>query len=202
MPYYQSYYYGNYTKAKQEFEQWLYDRFMWVPTELNLPIVNDEFGFSADMEAYFSYRACTKCLAANNGVPQEGVTFFFVSQTLDAPGGSGARGPPYPAVTYCPICGEPLPKPREHVEPGWPQCMRDLIEIMDKYQCNWNYFAWWIKDAANYGTCLSDMTTLSETGKVLAPYLTPSAPPPPKPSAIGLFVIVGLFLLAKKTKIL
>ena len=171
-PYYKSYAFGNYVKAKQEWEQCLYDEYLWVPTELNLPIVNDEFGFSADMEAYFSYRACRKCLAENNGVPQREVTFWKVSQTLDAPSGSPVSGDPYPDVTYCPRCGEPLPKPREHVEPGWSQCMTDFLEIMDKYYCNWNYFAWWTKDSANYGACLDDMTTLSEAGEVVQQHLS------------------------------
>ena len=162
MPFYQSYYYGNYAKAKQEFEQWLYDRFLWVPTELNLPIVNDEFGFTADIESYFSMRACPEC-----------GWYGQVVETLDSPNGNPVKEQnPYPDVTYCPQCGGALPKPREHVEPGWPQCMKDLIEIMEKYYCNWNYFAWWTKDGANYGACLDDMTTLSEAGEVIQQHLS------------------------------
>lgn len=155
MPFYQSYYYGNYTQARQEFEKWLYDNYLWVPTELNLTIVNDEFGFTGDEEPYFSYRACKEC-----------GWYGHVTDTLDAPDGNHVQQP-YPNVTYCPICGAALPRPREHVEPGWPQCMRDLIEIMEKYYCSWNYFAWWTKTYAGYGLTLDDMTTLSQTGLVL-----------------------------------
>ena len=171
-PYYQSYYYGNYTKARQEFEQYLYDRFMWVPTELNLPIINDEYGWTGDEEPYFSYRACQKCLAANNGVPQSGVTFWKVGDTLDAPSGNPVGEGPYPDITYCPICGEPLPRPREHPEPGWLQAMHDFHQILNKYETHWSYYAWWPKTYGGYGLSIEgDMWSLSETGEVWKDYL-------------------------------
>jgi hypothetical protein len=166
MPFFQTYYYGNYTKARQEFEKWLYDSYLWVPTELNLSIVNDEFGFAGDEEPFFSHRACQTCLKNNDDVPEPDITFWYVSQTLDAPGGNHVNAP-YPNVTYCPRCGDALPRPHEHLEPGWPQCMQDLIEIMEKYYCGWNYFAWWTKTYAGYGLTLDDMTTLSGIGLVL-----------------------------------
>lgn len=165
-PFYKSYAFGDYANAKQEFEQYLYNGYLWVPTELNLPVINDEFGFNGDEESYFSYRACQICLAANGGVPKSGITFWYVSQTLDAPGGSPVSAP-YPDVTYCPICGAALPKPRAHSEPGWSQCMLDFTEILDKYYCNWQYFTWWVKTYGGYGLCTgSSMTALGKVGVV------------------------------------
>jgi len=199
MPFYQSYYLKNYAQAKAQFEQYLHNRWLWA-TDLNLSVINDEFGFNGDEESYFYWRACPVCLARNNGVTQREITFWHVADTLDAPGGNPVGDGPYPNVTYCPICGEPLPRPREHTEPGWPQCMRDFIEIMNKYNCSWSDFAWWVKTYSGYGLAEDDTTTLSKIGQVWAPYLTPLAPP--KPSIIPLLAIVGLFLLAKKAKIL
>ena len=171
-PYYQSYYLGNYTKARQEFEQLLYDKFMWVPTELNLAIINDEYGWTGDEEPYFSFRACQTCLAANNGVVQRDVTFWNVAQTLDAPGGNPVGEGPHPDVTYCPRCGEPLPRPREHLEPGWPQSMKDFHAILNKYETHWAYYAWWPKTYGGYGlTIEGDMWNLSKTGIVWKDYL-------------------------------
>ena len=176
MPFFQSYYYGNYVKARQEFEQWLYDSYLWVPTELNLPIVNDEFAFTGNDEPYFAYRACAKCLEANNGVPQSDVTFWHVADTLDAPGGNPVTRP-FPDVTYCPRCGEPLPRPREDAEPGWPQVMHDFLQILDKYNCSWSYYAWWgATYDAGYGLVQSDMNSLTERGEIWAEYLSASAP--------------------------
>jgi len=200
-PFYQSYYLGNYAKARQEFEQWLYNGYLWVSEELNLPVINDEYGWTGDEEPYFSFRACKKCLAANNGVVQRDVTFWNVAQTLDAPGGNGVGEGPYPDVTYCPRCGEPLPRPHEHLEPGWPQCMKDFHAILNKYETHWTYYAWWPKTYGGYGlTIEGDMSNLSEPGKVWAPYLTPLAPiPPTAPTKSGLailaVVVAGLFLL-------
>ncbi len=182
LPFYQSYYLGNYAKARQEFEQWLYDKFLWVPTELNLPIVNDEFSFSGNDEHYVTFRACRSCLAANNGVPQRGVTFWTVSETLDAPSGNPVKKPAdsnlYPTPTYCPICGEAMPRPREDPEPGYPQVMHDFLQILNKYNCNWAYFAW--HGARTYdwggGLTLSDMYSLSGRGEIWEDYLSASAP--------------------------
>jgi hypothetical protein len=167
-PFYQSYHFGNYTKARQEFEQWLYDKFLWVPTELNLTIINDEFSFSGNTEHYVGYRACPVCLEANGGVPQFNVTFWLVYQTLDAPYGNPVNQP-YPDVTYCPVCGEPLPRPREDFEPGWPQCMHDFLQILNKYDCNWSYYCW---KGDGGGLCKPDMTTLSPQGEIWKDYLS------------------------------
>lgn len=176
MPFYQSYYLGNYAKARQEFEQFLYDRFMWVPTELNLSIVNDEFAFSGNGEHFSSYRACTVCLEANGGVPQNGVTFWIVAHTLASPGGANATAP-YPSITYCPICGAPIPRPREEFEPGWPQVMHDFLQILNKYNSNWSYYAWWgAKYDIGYGLCMSDGYSLTERGEIWKDYLSASAP--------------------------
>lgn len=176
-PYYQSYYLGDYTKARQEFEQSLYNRFMWVASELNLPVINDEYGWTGDEEPYFSYRACQTCLENNNGVKQEGVTFWKTAETLDAPGGNPVGEGPYPDVTYCPVYGEPLPRPREHPEPGWPQVMHDFHQILNKYETHWSYYAWWPKTYAGYGLSIEDnMWNLSKTGEIWAQYLTPTPP--------------------------
>ena len=120
-PYYQTYADGNYELAKEQFEQSLYDRFLWVPTELDLPIVNDEFGFNGNEVAYD---------AVNPDLPPE---------------------------------------------PGWPQCMHDFLEIMNKYYCNWNHYAWWGKVQGSYGLALdtgSDaMMALSNVGEVWKDHL-------------------------------
>ena len=159
-PYYQSYYTGNYTKARQEFEQYLYDRFLWVATELNLPVINDEYGWTGDEEPYFSWRACTECGWHGH-----------VTETLDEHG-SLVSGRPYPDVTYCPTCREAIPRPREHPEPGWPQPMHDFHQILNKYETHWSYYAWWSKTYAGYGLSIgNDMWSLSKTGEVWKDYL-------------------------------
>jgi len=210
MPYYQSYYLRNYKLARQQFEQLLYDRFMWVPTELNLPIVNDEFAFSGNSEHYVSYRACPDCLAANGGVAKAGVTFWRIVDTLVSPGGEtvGSHGewdgtPDYqfPTVTYCPRCGKALPRPREYFEPGWPQVMHDFLQILNKYDCNWSYYAWWgARYNGGYGLVQSDMNSLTERGEIWAQYLTPLAPIPPIKSGLEILALVGLFLLLMSKK--
>ena len=176
-PFYQSYHFGDYAKARQEFEQWLYDKFMWVPTELNLTIVNDEFSFGANTEHYASLRACIACLEANGGVPQSGVTFWMIVDTTISPGGAKVGdvhgGGSFPNLTYCPICGEPLPRPREDFEPGWPQCMHDFLQILNKYDCNWSYYCW---KGDGGGLCKTDGTELSAQGEIWKDYLNASAP--------------------------
>ncbi len=158
MPFYQSYYLGNYTKAYAEFEQWLHDKYLWV-TDLDLPIICDEFGFTGNEEHYASRRFCTACSWTGK-----------VADTFDAPGGNPV-GVPYPPVTYCPICGEALPRPREQFEPGWPQCMHDFISILNKYGCQWSELAWWPKTYGGYGLTEEYMSTLSKVGEVWKDYL-------------------------------
>ena len=120
MPFYESYYDGDYAKARVEFEQWLHDKYLW-PTDLNLPIINDEFGFTGNE----------------------------TQKTI------------------------PTPEP----EPGWPQCMRDFIEIMNKYSCSWSEYAWWPKTYGGYGLTLSDdMSGLSSVGEVWKDYLNGQTP--------------------------
>jgi len=196
MPFYQSYYLGDYAKAKQEFEQYLYDRFMWVATELNLPIVNDEFAFSGKAEHYSSYRVCIACLEANDGVVQNGVTFWKVADTLASPDGKKVTEP-FPAVTYCPVCGAAIPRPREDFEVGYPQVMRDFIEILNKYDCSWSYFAWWgATYEGGYGLCLSDMYSLTERGEIWKTYLQPYEAVAGFITLSGLLLIVCLLIIA------
>lgn len=165
MPFYQSYYLGNFTKARAEFEQWLHDKYLW-PTDFDLPIINDEFGFNENEQHYASRRYCTACGWTGD-----------VVDTLDAPNGNKVTTP-YPTVTYCPICGEALPQPREQFEPGWAQVMRDFIGIMEEYYCSWNYLAWWPKTYGGYGLTEDDMSTLSKVGEVFAQQLTAPFPSP------------------------
>ena len=102
--------------------------------------------------------------------------FWKVADTLASPGGAKVSAP-YPSITYCPICGAPIPRPREDFEPGYPQVMRDFLQILNKYDCNWSYFAWWgATYDAGYGLTLSDMYSLTERGEIWKDYLSASAP--------------------------
>ena len=159
MPFYKSYYQGNYTLAKQQLEQYFLTNYFWAATDYNLPIVNDEWGFSADEEGYFSWREC----------PTDGCTWIRgrVADTLLSPRGTPAGVGPYPAVTYCPQDGTALPKPHDHVEPGWPQCFLDQVDIFNKYMNLWANFAFWPKTYSGYGIVQDDMTTLAPQGVAL-----------------------------------
>lgn len=156
MPWYRSYYQGNYTLAKQQLEQWLVNNYFWAAIDYNLPVVNDEWGFSADEEGYFSRRYC----------PTDSWK-GLVSSTLLSPGGTPAGDGPYPAVTYCPQDNSALPKPHEHVEPGWPQCFLDQVDVFDKYTSLWANFAFWPKTYSGYGIVEDDMTTFAPQGVAL-----------------------------------
>jgi len=163
-PYYQSYAAGNLAQARQELEQVTYEKFLWVPNELNLPIMIDEFGFNGDELPHFSRRKCP------NG-HWEGQ----VRDTLDELG--NPKKPPWTGTVYCPIDGAAIPQPAPYGEPGWPQCFEDYLSILNEHGVSWTYFGWWPKTYGGYGMVEHDMKTLSKVGRVLSNYIpTPISP--------------------------
>lgn len=162
-PYYQSYAAGNLTKARQEFETSLYNRFLWVPQELNLTIINDEFGFTGNDMPYFSRRVCDIC--------------HWIGNVADCLYNGSLKQPPYTGDVYCPNCSYLIPQPQPYAEPGWPNCLSDFLSIMEKYDCNWQYFSWWPKEFGSYGLSDDPMTSLSVVGQVVAEYLNSTSLP-------------------------
>jgi hypothetical protein len=176
IPFVKDYTFGNMTLARQEFEQYLYNRFLWVPNELNLPIINDEFAFTGSrgdentILSFKGYRACATCLANNGGVPQMGKTFWFVSECYSDPALTTKMTSPYRGTCYDPL-GHAMPEPHPGEEPGWPQVMHDFLQILNKYNCNWSYYAWWgATYDAGYGLT-TDMYNLTERGEIWNDYL-------------------------------
>jgi hypothetical protein len=161
LKFYQSYASGNMTQAKEEFEQSLYDRFLWVQNELNLPIICDEFGFNGDEIPSHAYRACDDC-----------GWYGKITTTVDE--SNNPNNPPFEGIAYCPICHEELSQPQPYAEPGWPQVMYDFIDILERNHSSWNYFCWWPKTVGGYGATENDMHTLSKTGMVVYDWINMS----------------------------
>lgn len=183
-PYYQYYGNGDYVLGRGSLEQVTYNKFIRFSTELNIPIILDEFGFNGDEMPYFSRRKCP------NG-DWEGK----VNEAHDEFG--SLKGPPFTGTVYCPVDGAAIPQPAPYAEPGFSQCFKDYLDILNSYGISWSYFAWWVKSYGGYGLVEDDMTTLSSVGVVWKDYLL--APEPPSSPltriilpAIGAIAYAGL----------
>jgi hypothetical protein len=76
-------------------------------------------------------------------------------------------------------------------DPGFPQCMKDYLELMNKYSIPWNEYCWWI---GGYGLT-SDWVNLNIVGQIWVKYLTPTPPlkPVPTPKVLALPILRSLF---------
>lgn len=78
--------------------------------------------------------------------------------------------------------------------PAFPQCMRDYIELHNKYSITWNEYAWY-----QGGYAIADLNILNEVGEIWAQYLTPTPPidlTDPSVIAAGGLIVVDAVLVA------